>query len=63
MTEEIQKEKEYDVLDMNNYKMEKLPVRDKSKFEKTLMKIGSPLAIVSFISTSFDCQRPSSITE
>jgi sodium-dependent dicarboxylate transporter 2/3/5 len=48
MAEEVQNG--FDVLDMNNYKMEKLPIRDKSKFEKTLMKIGSPLAIVSFIS-------------
>jgi hypothetical protein len=47
MGEEVQKE--FDVLDMNNYKMEKLPTRDKSKFEKFLMKIGSPLAIISFI--------------
>ena len=39
-----------DVLDMNNYKMEKLPKRDKSKFEKFLMKIGAPLAIIAFVS-------------
>ena len=34
MAEEIKVEKEFDVLDMNNYKMEKLPKRDKSKVEK-----------------------------
>lgn len=39
-----------DVLDMNNYRMEKLPKRDKSKFEKFLMKIGAPLAIIAFVS-------------
>jgi len=49
MAEEILEEKEFDVLDMNNYKMEKLPKRDKSKFEKFLMKIGSPLAIIFFV--------------
>ncbi|MCK5678708.1 MAG: anion permease, partial [Flavobacteriaceae bacterium] len=49
MAEAVHKEKEFDVLDMNNYKMEKLPKRDKSKAEKFLMKIGSPLAIISFV--------------
>jgi hypothetical protein len=49
MAKEIIEEKDFDVLDMNNYKMEKLPKRDKSKFEKFLMKIGAPLAIISFI--------------
>lgn len=49
MAEETIRELEYDVLDMNNYKMEKLPVRDKSKFEKNLMKVGAPLAIISFV--------------
>jgi len=39
----------FDVLDMKNYRMEKLPVREKSKFEKTLMVIGAPLAIISFV--------------
>ena len=47
MAEEVKRK--FDVLDMNNYKMEKLPTRDKSKFEKFLMKIGSPLAIICFI--------------
>jgi len=51
MAEIIHKEadKEFDILDMNNYKMEKLPKREKSKTEKFLMKIGSPLAIIAFI--------------
>ncbi len=42
-------EEKYDVLDMRNYRMEKLPKREKSKFERFLMKIGAPLAIISFI--------------
>ena len=48
MKEEIKKE-EFDVLDMTNYRMEKLPVREKSKIEKFLMLIGAPLAIISFV--------------
>jgi len=36
------------ILDMNNYRIEKLPVRDKSGIEKILMKIGAPLAIIVF---------------
>lgn len=39
----------FDVLDMKNYRMEKLPIRDKSKFEKFLMAIGAPLAILFFV--------------
>ncbi len=46
-TEEIKKE--FDILDMNNYKMEKLPKREKSSIELFLMKIGVPLALLSFI--------------
>lgn len=39
----------FDVLDMKNYRMEKLPKQEKSKFERVLMIIGGPLAILSFI--------------
>ena len=46
---ELREKEEFNALDMNNYRMEKLPVRDKSKFEKFLAKIGAPLAISSFI--------------
>lgn len=42
-------EKKFDILDMHNYRMEKLPTRQKSKFEKLLVKIGAPLAILVFI--------------
>ena len=44
---------EYDVLDMHNYRMEKLPVREKSRFEEILMMLGSPLAIISFLLIMF----------
>jgi anion transporter len=57
MAEAIKKEK-FDVLDMHNYRMEKLPVREKSKFEKTLMTIGAPLAILAFISIIFFIDIP-----
>jgi anion transporter len=46
---DLNKKEEFNALDMNNYRMEKLPVRDKSAFEKFLAKIGAPLAIISFI--------------
>lgn len=37
------------VLDMSNYRMEKLPVRKLTKIEEVLRVIGVPLAIISFI--------------
>ncbi len=48
----------FDVLDMKNYRMEKLPKREKSKFERVLMLIGGPLAIISFILILFVLQIP-----
>ncbi|MEN8124406.1 MAG: SLC13 family permease [Bacteroidota bacterium] len=57
MAEEVIKEK-FDVLDMNNYRMEKLPVRDKSRFEGILMIIGAPLAIISFLLIMFYADIP-----
>ena len=48
----------FDVLDMKNYRMEKLPKREKSKFEKILMKIGGPLAILSFVLILFVLKIP-----
>ncbi len=48
----------FDVLDMKNYRMEKLPKRDKSKFEKILMAVGAPLAIVSFVLILFVLDIP-----
>ena len=37
----------YDPLDMNNYRIEKLPKRAKGKVEQWLAIVGIPLAIVS----------------
>jgi len=44
---------DFDVLDMKQYRMEKLPKREKSKFEKFLVKIGAPLAILVFVYIQF----------
>lgn len=41
--------KPFDPLDLNNYKIEKLPKMQKSGFERFLQRIGAPLAIVAFI--------------
>ena len=41
------------VLDMSNYRMEKLPKRKLTKVEKVLAIIGGPLAIISFIFIMF----------
>lgn len=38
----------YDPMDMNNYKIEKLPKMQKSGFERLLQRIGGPLALVVF---------------
>ena len=46
-------DKNYNVLDMNNYRMEKIPVRAKSSAELFLMKIGAPLAIILFLLIMF----------
>jgi len=48
----------FDVLDMKNYRMEKLPKREKSKFERVLMRIGGPLAIISFVLILFVLRIP-----
>ena len=39
----------FDPLDMNNYRIEKLPKMQKSGFERMLQRIGAPLAILAFI--------------
>ncbi|MDL2319868.1 DASS family sodium-coupled anion symporter [Alistipes sp. OttesenSCG-928-B03] len=39
----------FDPLDMNNYKVEKLPKIEKSGFEKWLARLGGPLAVVVFV--------------
>ncbi len=48
----------YDPLDMNNYKVEKLPAREKSGFEKWMAVLGGPLAIVVFILVGFVVEIP-----
>lgn len=40
---------QFDPLDMNNYKIEKLPKMQKSGFERIMQRIGGPLAIVVFV--------------
>lgn len=47
-----------DLLDMNNYRVEKLPKREKSKFEKWIAIIGPFLAIASFILFAYIIKLP-----
>ena len=47
--ERIDQQAAFDPLDMNNYRIEKLPKMQKSGFEKILQRIGAPLAILAFI--------------
>ena len=49
MAEERTDPQVFDPLDMNNYRIEKLPKMQKSGFEKFLQRIGAPLAILAFI--------------
>ncbi len=49
---------EFDALDMQNYRIEKLPKRKKGNFEKWLTYIGPPLAIISFILFAFVFKFP-----
>ncbi len=49
---------EYDPLDMGNYRIEKLPKRQKSGFEKGLSLAGGPLAIVAFLLLLFVVEVP-----
>ncbi len=51
MAEEQNTQQAYDPLDMNNYRIEKLPKMQKSGFEKILQRIGAPLAITQGRST------------
>ena len=47
--QEIPQAAQFDPLDMNNYKIEKLPKMEKSTFEKWMARWGGPLAILAFI--------------
>jgi len=49
----IPEDTSFDLLDMHNYRIEKLPKRKKGNFEKWLTYIGPPLAIVSFVLLGF----------
>lgn len=39
----------FDPLDMNNYKVEKLPKMNKSGFERLMARLGAPLAVAAFL--------------
>ncbi len=45
-------------LDMRNYRIEQLPVREKSGFEKLLVRIGVPLAVTAFVVLAFILDLP-----
>jgi solute carrier family 13 (sodium-dependent dicarboxylate transporter), member 2/3/5 len=49
----LQKPHSFDILDMKNYRIEKLPKRVKSKIEHILEIIGPPLAMLAFIYFGF----------
>lgn len=44
-----EEEKVFDPLDMNNYKVEKLPKMQKSGFEKWMARLGGPIAVLVFV--------------
>ena len=46
---EQQQDQVFDPLDMNNYKVEKLPKMEKSGFEKWMARLGGPIAALVFI--------------
>jgi len=46
---ELEQEQIFDPLDMNNYKVEKLPKMEKSGFEKWMARLGGPIAALVFI--------------
>ncbi|HRQ29150.1 MAG TPA: DASS family sodium-coupled anion symporter [Saprospiraceae bacterium] len=48
----------FDPLDMNNYRIEKLPKRDQTPFEKWLGILGVPLAILAFLLVAFYLKIP-----
>ena len=56
--EQINESGVFDPLDMQNYRVEKLPKRSKGKFEKWLAIAGVPLAIISFILLAFVIRIP-----
>ena len=45
----------FDPLDLNNYKVEKLPKMQKSKMEQWMARLGLPLALISFVFIYWFC--------
>ena len=45
----------FDPLDMGNYKVEKLPKMQKSKFEVWMARLGGPLALIAFVWICWFC--------
>ncbi len=56
--DEIQKDTEYDPLDMHNYRIEKLPKREKTGFERWLAVAGPILAVITFVLFAFVLKLP-----
>ena len=50
----------FDPLDMNNYKVEKLPKMQKSNFEIWMARLGGPLAIIASSAPTTPCSPSSS---
>jgi len=48
----------FDVLDMKNYRLDKIPHKEKSNFEKKLIIVGGPLAIIVFVLILFVVDIP-----
>lgn len=46
---ELEQKQVFDPLDMNNYKVEKLPKMEKSGFEKWMARLGGPIAAIVFV--------------
>lgn len=56
--EQVNESGVFDPLDMQNYRVEKLPKRSKNKFEKWLSVAGVPLTIITFILLAFVIRIP-----
>lgn len=48
----------FDPLDMNNYRVEKLRILEKTGFEKWMERLGTPLAVISFVIIAFMVKIP-----
>ena len=53
--EETSRKAAFDPLDLNNYKVEKLPKMQKSKMEQWMARLGLPLALLSFVFIYWFC--------